>query len=208
MTANVPSPAPPGWSPPATGPPDVAGNPPTVPSSGIGGPHAAPWPPTFAAVFREHYGYIVHFLRNLRLRERDLDDVAQEAFVAVFARFHLYDASRPVRPWLCGFALRCARAHRRRCAHLPDSLDDTADPPEPGAPLDEAIAARRSVRRGLTALSDEQREVFVLHELLGFSVPEVAEIVGILLNTAYSRLRLARGNFVKAVQPSDGVSDV
>jgi RNA polymerase sigma-70 factor (ECF subfamily) len=66
--------------------------------------------------------------------------------------------------------------------------------------LDEAIAARRSVRRGLAALSDEQREVFVLHELLGFTVPEVAEIVGILVNTAYSRLRLARANFVSAIQ--------
>ena len=31
-----------------------------------------------------------------------------------------------------------------------------------------------SVRHGLAALPDEQREVFVLHELLGFTMPEVA----------------------------------
>jgi RNA polymerase sigma-70 factor (ECF subfamily) len=194
-------------SPPATGPPASAPAMPAASSPAPSRPPATPpWLPAFCAVFREQYAYVVHFLGNLGLRARDVDDVAQEVFVIVFRRFHLYDPTRPVRPWLCAFAVHCARAHRRRSSRPPDSLDDFAerpDPPQPGAPLDETIAARRSVRRGLAALSDEQREVFVLHELLGFTVPEVAEIVGILVNTAYSRLRLARANFVNAVHPSE-----
>jgi RNA polymerase sigma-70 factor (ECF subfamily) len=211
MTAPPPPLAAADRSPPATGPPENAPATPIESSPAPSPPPATPpWLPAFCAVFREHYAYVVHFLGNLGLRARDVDDIAQEVFVVVFRRFHLYDPTRPVRPWLCAFAVHCARSHRRRSARPPDSLDNFTvrlDPPQPGAPLDETIAARRSIRRGLAALSDEQREVFVLHELLGFTVPEVAEIVGILLNTAYSRLRLARANFVSAVRSPEESSD-
>ena len=51
------------------------------------------------------------------------------------------------------------------------------------------------------------RAVMVMHELEGHSVPHIAEVLGIPLNTAYSRLRLARAEFAKAVarlRPSGG----
>jgi RNA polymerase sigma-70 factor (ECF subfamily) len=41
-------------------------------------------------------------------------------------------------------------------------------------------------------LDDDKRAVFVLHDLDGTSMPVVAESLEIPLNTAYSRLRLAR----------------
>jgi RNA polymerase sigma-70 factor (ECF subfamily) len=40
----------------------------------------------------------------------------------------------------------------------------------------------------------------VLHELNGHSIPEVAEAVGVPLNTAYSRLRVARAEFAEEAQ--------
>jgi RNA polymerase sigma-70 factor (ECF subfamily) len=159
----------------------------------------------------ENYPAVVRYLRHQGVPTRDLDDVAQEVFVIAYGRFHVYDPSRSVRRWVIGFAVNCARVHKRRSARPTNALGASADfidPPHPGAPVDDGIASRDIIRRGLAALSDEQREVFVLHELLEFSVPEVAEIMGILLNTAYSRLRLARANFVRAVRATEEAPDV
>jgi RNA polymerase sigma-70 factor (ECF subfamily) len=44
----------------------------------------------------------------------------------------------------------------------------------------------------LATLSDEQREVFVLARVEQMSAPEIASVVGVPLNTIYSRLRAAR----------------
>ena len=72
------------------------------------------------------------------------------------------------------------------------------DPPEP-----EELVARRDaaavVERFLDTLDPEQRAVFVLAQLEGLDVPEIARTLGIKLNTAYSRLRLARRRFDRIV---------
>ena len=44
----------------------------------------------------------------------------------------------------------------------------------------------------LACLDEDKRAVFVLYELEGFSMKEVAEIVSCPLQTAYSRLHAAR----------------
>jgi len=52
----------------------------------------------------------------------------------------------------------------------------------------------------LDQLDDDKRVVFALVELEQLSVPEVARMLDINLNTAYSRLRLARQAFEVAVK--------
>jgi RNA polymerase sigma-70 factor (ECF subfamily) len=85
----------------------------------------------------------------------------------------------------------------------PDDLAATSQGPE------EAMAAQQDralVARALGALDLDRRAVFVMHELEGQAVPEIARALAIPLNTAYSRLRLARRDFVDAVRSarSDG----
>jgi RNA polymerase sigma-70 factor (ECF subfamily) len=66
------------------------------------------------------------------------------------------------------------------------------------ASLSRAQAAAK-VKRILDKMDEDKRLVFVLVELEQLSVPEVAEMLEIKLNTAYSRLRLARAEFEAAV---------
>ncbi|MFO0632823.1 MAG: sigma factor-like helix-turn-helix DNA-binding protein [Nannocystaceae bacterium] len=66
---------------------------------------------------------------------------------------------------------------------------------------------RRSARRQAAAiveaflddLDEDKRMVFVLADIEGLAMPQIAELLGIKLNTAYSRLRLARQHFHLAV---------
>ena len=68
-------------------------------------------------------------------------------------------------------------------------------------PCEAVVLGERAqiVRRLLDAMDDDKREMLVLAEIDELPVPEIAEILGLKLNTAYSRLRLARRAFDDAV---------
>ncbi|MBC8074000.1 MAG: hypothetical protein IAG13_37115 [Deltaproteobacteria bacterium] len=79
--------------------------------------------------------------------------------------------------------------------------------PEQRAELSRAIEL---VEGFVATLDDDQRTVFVLADLEGVPVPEIAAQLGVNLNTVYSRLRLARRRFERAIadahakEPRDG----
>jgi RNA polymerase sigma-70 factor (ECF subfamily) len=159
--------------------------------------------PDFRAIFDAHLPYVWKTLRRLGVRQADLADVAHDVFVVVVRRLSDFDATRPIKPWLFGIAYRVASDHRRlrRNTHeLP--MAHAFDAQDPAMPADEQLASaadQRLVRGALAQLEDERRAVFVLFELDAVPIPEVAEALGIPLNTAYSRLRLARADFRDAV---------
>jgi RNA polymerase sigma-70 factor (ECF subfamily) len=164
---------------------------------------AAPAPPSaslatrFRLLFDGEFAYVCRALQRLGVRQTDLKDVAQELLIAVYKNLDAYDETRPVRPWLFGFALRYAQNYRRLSMHTrlavsPDGLKDLS---HEGARRE----ARDTVLRALEQLEYDQRIVVVMHDLEGFAVPEIAEHVAANVNTVYSRLRLGRERFRKAV---------
>jgi RNA polymerase sigma-70 factor (ECF subfamily) len=74
---------------------------------------------------------------------------------------------------------------------------------DPRQRADEALAERQDLRlleRALESLDLDQRAVFTLFELEEMSGDDIAEALEIPLGTVYSRLRLARAAFRKAVK--------
>jgi RNA polymerase sigma-70 factor (ECF subfamily) len=155
----------------------------------------------FRVIFEEHFDYIWNTLRRLGVHQRDLEDVTHDVLFAVHRRLAQYDPSRPLRPWLFAFGLREASDYRRRARHRRELLEVAEKADE--APLaDERLAAseaRALVHAALDTLDLDHRAVFILHDLDDCPVPEIAKTLQIPLNTAYSRLRVARERFRKAV---------
>lgn len=160
-------------------------------------------PPEFPDIFAQYSGYVWTALRRLGVRERDLEDLTHDVFVRVFRHLSELDPSRPIKPWLFGFAFRVSGEDRRRLRRRPEDLSEPLDPldPKPG-PLEQLLAheRRQLAWAALETLELGRRAVFILHELDGCPIPEVAENLGIPLATAYSRLRLAREDFDKAAR--------
>ena len=159
--------------------------------------------PDFETVYAEHFGYVWHVLRRLGGRDRDLEDLAHDVFVIVYRALDAYDPSRPIRPWLFGIAFRVVSDYRRKASfrrEVPHADREVHDPRPSAHELVEAREARAVVHEALEALPLEQRAVFVMHELEGHSIPEIATGLDISLNTLYSRLRLARKRFTDAVR--------
>jgi RNA polymerase sigma-70 factor, ECF subfamily len=151
----------------------------------------------FRTIFELEVGYVMRTLRRLSVAPADLEDMTHEVFLAVHQQLHRYDSSRPLRPWLFGFAFRIA-SHYRRKARRETALADVegvADAAEAPDALVEKERRRKLVLAALDQIELSRRAVFVLHELDGFTCEEISRTLEIPIGTTYSRLRLAREDF-------------
>jgi RNA polymerase sigma-70 factor (ECF subfamily) len=154
-------------------------------------------------VFRVHAPYVWNTLRRLGVLPADLEDVTHDVFVQVQRHLVEYDPARPIKPWLFGFAFRVASQHRRGARRRPEPEGAAVNVIDPGALPDERMAAeqdRRLVVAALGAIDGDRRAVFILYEIDGMPMDEIARSLGIPVNTAYSRLRVARAEFASAVK--------
>jgi RNA polymerase sigma-70 factor (ECF subfamily) len=153
-----------------------------------------------AVLYREHFQFVWRCLRRLGVRESSIDDAVHDVFLVVHRKLAAFEERAGHRGWLFAIALRVAREYRRRDDRmcLVDPTDTIAGAVNP----DDCLEVRsRAKLLGvlLDTLNGDQREVFVMAEVEGFSASEIAEVLGIRLNTVYSRLRLARKHFERAL---------
>jgi RNA polymerase sigma-70 factor (ECF subfamily) len=157
------------------------------------------------ALFDAHYAFVWRFLRRFGVQPPQLDDAAQEVFWVAARRLSDVRAGSE-RAFLYGVALRIAADDVRRRLRLPpmetdpDEVLRLVDP----APSPEQRVEQRQQRELLDAILDrmplELRTVFVLAELEGMEVRHIAELEGLPLGTASSRLRRAREEFSAAAK--------
>jgi RNA polymerase sigma-70 factor (ECF subfamily) len=147
-------------------------------------------------MFRAHHELVWRTLRRLGLGPEQAADATQQAFLIAAERLDdIRQGSE--RAFLFGTALRLARTAYRtgRRWQLEDDMDHRADA---GSRLEELVDRRRAVEvadRVLAQMDPTLLTVFVLFEIEGLSTPEIAELVGVPLGTAASRLRRAREAF-------------
>lgn len=157
----------------------------------------------FRALFDDYLPYVFHTLRRLGVPARDLEDMTHEVFLRVHQRRDQYDPARPIRAWLFGFALRVAAGYRRLSRNRHELLETGPEPSDEQPSAVDRLMQNENLDLAFAALSSvelDRRAVFILHELDGYPIPEVAKTLDIPLNTAYSRLRLARAEFQAAAK--------
>jgi RNA polymerase sigma-70 factor (ECF subfamily) len=158
--------------------------------------------PAFDAIYSEHFAFVWRCARSLGVSTDLLDDVVQDVFLVVHRQLPTFRNDSTVPTWLYGI-LRRVLANRRRTVKRrgeTEPLDERA-PSDATSPLESAqdAEAARFVERFVATLDDRKRDVFVLALLEGLSIPEVARILSIPLNTAYTRLRIVRSEFRDAL---------
>lgn len=166
---------------------------------------------SFELVYNDYFDFVWRSLRRLGVPEASADDALQDVFVVVHRRLGEFGGRSSLKTWLFGIAMRVTSDHRRRVrrkgGHEP--LDEAVADPAPSPQEKAANAEMLSLLdRALDALDDDRRAIFVLAELEQMSAPEIAEALGVKLNTVYSRLRLARQDFERALtglRPQEGL---
>ncbi len=163
----------------------------------------------FEALYEAHVDFVWRAARRLGVAEEDSDDMVQEVFFIAHRKLGEFAGRASAKTWLFGILHHLVQHHRRSRArkqrHLtsdgtcldPDRLPDLGSPgPAQSA---EHRQAMRILDRLLSTLDDEKRAVFVLAEIEQMTANQIAEALGIKPNTVYSRLRVARLAFERAL---------
>jgi RNA polymerase sigma-70 factor (ECF subfamily) len=143
--------------------------------------------------------------RRLGVPLSAVDDVVQDVFLVAHRKLAEFEGRSSLRTWLYGICLRHASDYRRKAyVRKERAWEEPPEPAESMRPADHAAAdARRQLASLLVLLDEDKRDVVVLYELEGFTMKEVAEIVGCPLQTAYSRLHAGRERLALAAAKAE-----
>jgi len=157
----------------------------------------------FEELLRRHRDRVFRLCYRMAGNAEDAEDWAQICFVHAYQQLGRYDPTRPFAPWLAHVAANiCINELRRRQRRdrFPLGLADDAAATEiaasGNAAEDPAHAALNreeqvAVREALTILSPLLRQAVALRIEEEMSFREMAEILGVPLQTASSRVRRA-----------------
>ena len=124
--------------------------------------------------------------------DAEVDDISQEALVAVLKGLAGFRGEGAVQAWADRIVVRSVFAHirktrvndKRHVEYTPDLVPVSNDQSA------QSFLARRKAVRALDDVPDDQRQVLVMHHVTGLGVREIAEELSIPFETVRSRLRL------------------
>lgn len=146
-------------------------------------------------LFRREYPRVHATVYRILGSSRDVDDLVQETFIAVFRALPTFRGDARLSTWIDRIAVRGVFHHlRNKKAASTIALDAIADV-DGGGRVDEQAQARDGLRRlyaALAKLTPEARAAYALYAIDGRSINEVAEITGSTKITAKTRIWRAR----------------
>jgi RNA polymerase sigma-70 factor (ECF subfamily) len=149
----------------------------------------------FGAVVREHQAALQAMAIRLCGSSADARDLVQDTQERAFRRFDTFEPGTNCRAWLFTilhrtFIDRCRRRAHEGGATCLDDVDVAA--PEPEAPPPWASISGQQLAQAIASLEDSFRTVYVLHAVESLSYQQIAERLGLPVNTVGTRLARAR----------------
>jgi RNA polymerase sigma-70 factor (ECF subfamily) len=163
--------------------------------------------PTAIQAFVQHHQRLVFaYLARLLGEDAVIEDLAQEVFVRAVRALPRFDVRGPARvsTWLLTIASRLVLDEKRRAPQT-SMVVELAESPSLHSDSPEAIRQRKELGQALTeavgSLSHEQREAFILAEIHGLSMEELADVTQVAVGTAKARLSRARERLREVLGP-------
>jgi len=149
-------------------------------------------PRSLQALYEQHFDLVWACLASHGVRAEDREDLVQEVWLLAHRRLSRLRDDASARAWLWSIAANVVRLHRRTKQRRDRKLRAAAVAREAVPPATFDHGDRMSVEQALQSLPEAQREVLMLTHHAGYSGPEIADLLGVSLNTVHSRLRLAK----------------
>ena len=146
-------------------------------------------------LFARHHVRVYRFVLRLVRNESTAEDLISEVFLDVWRQANKFEGRSQVSTWLLAIARFKALSELRRKPEqeldeeMAEAIEDTSDTPEVAL---EKKDKSEILRKCMTSLSAEHREIIDLVYYHEKSVEEVAEIVGIPEATVKTRMFYAR----------------
>ncbi|MBQ4086169.1 MAG: RNA polymerase sigma factor [Clostridia bacterium] len=156
-----------------------------------------------AQLYREASPSVYAFSLSLLKNAHDAEDVLQDCFVQVFLSAGEYVSQGKPMAWILTIARNLCMSRlreRRASAYLPQESWEQILGEEPQASVEEMLLVRRAVQ----ALSDEERQIVLLHALAGFRHREIAEFLRMPLPTVLSKYSRAMKKLRERIGKENG----
>lgn len=152
---------------------------------------------------RDNFEFVWRLLRRLGLSSSDADDATQQVFIVLARKINDLSPGKE-RAFLYGTAVRIAWRARRTLERRREELSAiVADEAGLGPTPDQLLLHRQArlvLDEILGAMPLAVRTVFVLFELEGMNLSEIAETLRLPRGTVASRLRRGREDFQRRIQ--------
>jgi RNA polymerase sigma-19 factor, ECF subfamily len=157
-------------------------------------------------VLQRHWSNLVAYASSIVANRDAAEDVVQEAFVRLWERRLSWAPTAPVRPLLYRMTRNLALNERRRTdvrtrfAMRFGNPEDPLRADGPGYHL-ESIELRMAVTQAMNALPPRRREVFILARFHDMSYREIADQLGISIQTVANQVSAAMSQLERALEP-------
>jgi RNA polymerase sigma-70 factor (ECF subfamily) len=141
----------------------------------------------FAELVHAYERRVASVLYRLLDDRRDVEEATQDVFVQAWRNLHRFRGNAQLFTWLYRIAVNEALMRKRRKRPALQELDERlAAPPDPEPGLHNLLV------RELSALPFEHRAAVVLRDVEGLTNAEVAEVLGVSVAAAKSRIHRGR----------------
>ena len=153
-------------------------------------------------LFKRTVDDVHRILYRLAGPQRDMEDLVQKVYLAVFGSIASFRGESAFSTWLFGICLRVAKKQSRTLFRRYRLQGKAKRQPQPSPETPENGAARaqraQKVHATLSQLPFKLRTVLVLYEMEGFSGKEIARQLDIPEATVWTRLHHARRTFKRS----------
>jgi RNA polymerase sigma factor (sigma-70 family) len=172
----------------------------------------------FESVIRPHLGPLYRLAYRLAGRREDAEDLVQDLLTKLYARRNEFGEVEHLRSWLMRILYRLFIDQRRQRMRSPLNLVPDAPANDGESILDRLVAdeehepaakterddRQRALLDAIAKLSEDHRRVLALHDIEGYTLEEMQEMIDCPIGTLKSRLHRARARLRELLEADAG----
>ena len=156
-------------------------------------------PAAFEILFRRHQQYVAGLCLSLLRSQAEAEDAVQEVFIKAYRGLSAFEPKVTFRGWLYRITINhCRDLIDQRLRRAEDSDEELLATIATLPRQEVRLVATMTLEAALEKLKPDYRVAFILQAVEGFTIGEVADVLGIGFEAAASRLRRAYQQFVIA----------
>jgi RNA polymerase sigma-70 factor, ECF subfamily len=166
----------------------------------------------FEVLVRKHQGRVFAVAGGILRNREDVEDIAQQVFAKAYFSLKKFDQRAAFSTWLYKITVNecwdLLRKKKVRPLVYESELSEeqavmylaTEEKSDQGPDVSEQLEVRQQLEQWLDCLEERDRAMLTLKEIQGFTVEEIAEILGINGNTVKVRLFRARQRVAQTIR--------
>lgn len=144
------------------------------------------------ALYDTHVDRVFRLAYRMAGDDELAQDFTQDVFIRAFERLHQFRGEAALSTWLHSITVSVTLNGLRKVKRLRQREIDLEAVPDIGGEYRSEPDLKERLRRAVDALPDEQRLVFVMHEVEGYTHEEIGDTLDVPSGTSKARLSRAR----------------